>query len=68
MKKNCLVFCLSIIGLFLGWPNLQAQDVGATFCWHYKEIYGGHDYPYNQSIVTANLPTVTSTKWKGLDQ
>lgn len=68
MNKNCLVLCLSIIGLFLVRPNLQAQDVGATFCWHYKEIYGGHDYPFNQSIVTTNLPSVTSTKWEGMDQ
>jgi hypothetical protein len=68
MKKNCLVICISIIGLFLDRPILRAQDVGATFCWHYNEIYGGHDYPYNQSIVTKNLPTVTSTKWEGMDQ
>lgn len=68
MNKNCLVICISIAGFFLAWPNLQAQDVGATFCWHYKEIYGGHDYPFNQSIVTSNLPTVTSTKWEGMAQ
>jgi len=68
MKKNCLVICLSILSLFLGWPNLQAQDVGATFCWHYNEIYGGHDYPFNQSIVSANLPSVTPTKWEGMNQ
>jgi hypothetical protein len=68
MNKNCLVICISIIGLFLNRPVLLAQDVGATFCWHYNEIYGGHDYPYNSSIVTKNLPTVTSTKWEGMDQ
>jgi hypothetical protein len=68
MKNNFLVICISVIGLFVVRPNLQAQDVGATFCWHYKEIYGGHDYPFNQSIVTTNLPTVTSTKWEGMDE
>ena len=45
-----------------------AQDLGATFCWQYKEIYGGHDYPFNRSIVTRNLPSTTSTKWEGMVQ
>lgn len=48
--------------------EVSSQDIGATFCWHYKEIYGGHDYPYNQSIVTQNLPSGTSTKWEGMVQ
>ena len=39
-----------------------SQDVGAILCWHYKEIYGGHDYDYNESIVKRGLPT-DGTHW-----
>lgn len=47
---------------------VHSQDLGATFCWQYMEIYGGHDYPHNRSIVTRNLPSTTSTKWEGMVQ
>ena len=50
---------------------VHSQDVGATFCWHYQEIYGGHAYPFNQSIVTENLPSTAvspQSKWEGMDQ
>lgn len=68
MKNNYLGVVITILSLFVALPFGQAQDLGATFCWHYNEIYGGHDYPYNQSIVTRNLPTETSTKWEGMEQ
>ena len=68
MKKINIQISFLILNIFLALPILQAQDIGATFCWHYNEIYGGHDYPFNQSIVTKNLPSVTTTKWEGMDQ
>lgn len=67
MRINYLKFTMLVFGFFLVLP-VHSQDLGATFCWHYNEIYGGHDYPYNQSIVTRNLPTTTTTKWEGMDQ
>ena len=67
MRKVYLKLTLFVFGFFLVVP-VHSQDLGATFCWHYNEIYGGHDYPYNQSIVTRNLPTTTSTKWEGMEQ
>ena len=57
MKKNTLRIALLFISFFFAKPLAFSQDVGATFCWHYQEIYGGHRaYPYNNSIVTDNLP------------
>jgi hypothetical protein len=37
-----------------------SQDLGATFCWQYLEIYGGHSYPTNQSIVKERMPQSNS--------
>lgn len=68
MIKIYSIISLAVIGLFSIGSKVCSQDLGATFCWHYNEIYGGHDYPYNQSIVTRNLPTTTSTKWEGMEQ
>jgi hypothetical protein len=68
MKLKYLNFFLLLQGFFLAIPIVPAQDIGATFCWHYKEIYGGHDYPYNRSIVTRNLPSTTTPKWEGMEQ
>ncbi|MCX6335564.1 MAG: DUF5010 domain-containing protein [Bacteroidia bacterium] len=62
MKKNCFVIIFTIISLSLAVPIVQAQELGATFCWHYNEIYGGHSYPYNQSIVKKGLPD-NDTHW-----
>jgi hypothetical protein len=57
-----LILCLSIANAF-------SQDIGATFCWHKNEIYGGHrDYPVNKSIVTDNLPSNTNPEWSGMTQ
>lgn len=68
MTKIYTIISLAILGLFSVVSTVNSQDLGATFCWHYNEIYGGHDYPYNQSIVTRNLPTTTSTRWEGMEQ
>ena len=57
MKKSTLRITLLTISFFMAMPIAFSQDVGATFCWHYQEIYGGHRaYPNNNSIVTDNLP------------
>lgn len=66
MKNIRYLFLIIIIHISV--VESIAQDVGATFCWQYMEIYGGHDYPHNRSIVTRNLPTTTSTKWEGMVQ
>jgi len=68
MKNTVLKYVLSAVAVFTILHFGHSQDLGATFCWHYMEIYGGHDYPYNRSIVTRNLPTTTSTKWEGMAQ
>ena len=56
MKKQLLKIVLMAIGFLAIIPKTYSQDVGATFCWNYKEIYGGHDYMYNQSIAKKGLP------------
>lgn len=68
MNRYFLKIVLFGVLMFLIVLDSSSQDLGATFCWHYKEIYGGHDYPYNQSIVTNNLPSETSPKWEGMEQ
>ncbi len=62
MKKTCFEITILIISFFLAAPIVQAQELGATFCWHYKEIYGGHDYAFNQSIAKKGLPS-DNTHW-----
>jgi len=62
MKFIYLVIYYAIISLFIAVPIIHAQELGATFCWHYKEIYGGHDYPFNQSIAKKGLPD-DNTHW-----
>jgi hypothetical protein len=69
MKKPKLQFALLIISFLMAFPLAFSQDVGATFCWQYQEIYGGHkSYLYNKSIVTDNLPTTTIPEWVGMTQ
>ena len=69
MKKPRLQIRLFIISFFMFIPVAFSQDVGATFCWQYQEIYGGHrSYLYNKSIVTDNLPTSTTPEWVGMTQ
>jgi len=62
VKKSCFVIIFTIINLFLAVSIVHAQELGATFCWHYNEIYGGHSYPYNQSIAKKGLPN-SNTHW-----
>ncbi len=62
IKDQLLKITFIVINLLAMVPFIYSQDVGATFCWHYKEIYGGHDYLYNQSIVKKGLPT-DNTHW-----
>jgi Domain of unknown function (DUF5010)/DUF5010 C-terminal domain/Bacterial Ig-like domain (group 2)/Carbohydrate binding module (family 35)/Secretion system C-terminal sorting domain len=71
MKNTKLSWIFFLISLITTPLLVHSQDVGATFCWHYQEIYGGHAYPFNQSIVTENLPTTAvspQSKWEGMDQ
>ncbi len=62
MKKAISIVIIFFINILLTIQVVNSQDIGATFCWHYKEIYGGHDYLYNQSIVKKGLPT-DNVKW-----
>lgn len=71
MKTTRIFITIALLHLFLSIPKTYSQDLGATFCWHYNEIYGGHAYPFNQSIVTEFLPTSAispQSKWEGMDQ
>ena len=68
MKKTTLRITLLFISFLAANSLAYAQDVGATFCWQYQEIYGGHNYDYNKSIVTDNLPTTTTPAWVGMTQ
>lgn len=68
MKKHFPQILWLLVVIVITTQQTKAQDLGATFCWQYKEIYGGHDYPFNRSIVTRNLPSNTSTKWEGMVQ
>ncbi len=67
MNKTFLVITLVISSFFTAIPIAKSQDVGATFCWHYNEMYGGHSYAYNQSIAKEKLPDGTlwpvTTQW-----
>nr|WP_294897557.1 DUF5010 domain-containing protein [uncultured Pedobacter sp.] len=67
MKTRLLKILLMAIGWLAFIPRTYSQDIGATFCWHYQEIYGGHDYSYNQSIAKKELPDstnwTTTTEW-----
>ncbi|QBN17845.1 DUF5010 domain-containing protein [Flavobacterium nackdongense] len=70
MKRINYLLALLLISLFSTLSS-YSQDIGATFCWHFEEIYGGHAHSYNQSIVTENLPTTAvspKARWEGMDQ
>jgi len=62
MIKMKLRISLLILNLSFALPIVYSQELGATFCWHYNEIYGGHSYLYNQSIAKKGLPT-DNTHW-----
>ncbi|MGL2993348.1 DUF5010 domain-containing protein [Flavobacterium sp. TSSA_36] len=69
MKKTFVNIAFSMLSLLVSTGFTFAQDVGATFCWQYQEIYGGHrSYDFNKSIVTDNLPTTTIPEWAGMTQ
>ncbi len=71
MKTIKNTIAILLFSFFATTSLLFSQDLGATFCWHYNEIYGGHMYPFNQSIVTEFLPTTAvspQSKWEGMDQ
>ena len=68
MRKTFYRITLLLVTFFTAIPIAKSQDVGATFCWHYAEIYGGHDdAPANQSIAKKQLPDGTlwpvTTQW-----
>ncbi len=67
MKKATLRITLLVICILFAKPLAYSQDVGATFCWHYNEIYGGQAYANNNSIAKEKLPDGTSwgstTQW-----
>src|SRR6056297_589441 len=60
--KIRLFLVIFLFSINVHFNHAFSQDVGAILCWHYKEIYGGHDYDYNESIVKRGLPT-DGTHW-----
>ncbi len=61
MKKHLRTLVL-IFSIIFQYNHAFSQDIGSLFCWHYKEIYGGHDYALNQSILKRNFPN-NNTHW-----
>jgi hypothetical protein len=71
MKTTQIFKIVTLLALLLSISKAYSQDLGATFCWHFEEIYGGHAHSFNQSIVTENLPTTAvspKARWEGMDQ
>ncbi|MBN2639512.1 MAG: DUF5010 domain-containing protein [Bacteroidales bacterium] len=71
MKTIDIRITIVVLCFFLAESLAKSQDVGATFCWHYNEIYGGHSYPANQSIAKQKLPdgthwSVTTEWWENM--
>ncbi|MCF8361609.1 MAG: DUF5010 domain-containing protein [Prolixibacteraceae bacterium] len=60
MKKQSVSFVL-LFSITLFFNHAFSQDIGSIFCWHYKEIYGGHDHLHNESITKRLLGG--ATKW-----
>jgi hypothetical protein len=60
--KNQFISAAMLFSMILFFNHGYSQDIGSIFAWHYKEIYGGHDYPYNQSILKRNFPN-NNTHW-----
>jgi hypothetical protein len=61
MKKQ-LISAILLLSIHVLFNQAFPQDIGSLFCWHYKEIYGGHDYALNQSILKRNFPA-NNTHW-----
>ena len=62
MRKTFYRITLLLVSFFTAIPIAKSQDVGATFCWHYNEIYGGDAYAFNQSLAKKGLPA-DNTSW-----
>ncbi len=60
MNRYFIPIGLMNILMFLITLNLRSQELGATLCWHYKEMQAGVSYPFNQSIKKADL---SETEW-----
>ncbi|MGL5112008.1 MAG: DUF5010 domain-containing protein, partial [Flavobacterium sp.] len=56
MKTTRIFQIATVLVLLLLIPKTYSQDLGATFCWQYHEIYGGHEHSFNQSIVKSGNP------------
>lgn len=54
-----LILCL-FFSVLTTFTDVISQELGATFCWHYKELQGGHPYLFNQSIVKS---TISEKEW-----
>jgi hypothetical protein len=57
-----LLSTVMLFSIALFFNHAFSQDIGSLFCWHYKEIYGGHDYALNQSILKKQFPQ-NNTHW-----
>ncbi|MBN2639513.1 MAG: DUF5010 domain-containing protein [Bacteroidales bacterium] len=72
MKKVYVGITTVVLSLFLAGTLAKSQDLGATFCWHYNEIYGGDSYAYNKSLAKKGLPddnthwSVTTEWWENM--
>ncbi|NDP20510.1 MAG: DUF5010 domain-containing protein [Paludibacter sp.] len=62
MKKTLLKISFLFLSFLIAAPSANSQDVGATFCWHYNEIYGGDSYAFNKSLAKKGLPA-DNTNW-----
>lgn len=60
MLQKKITILLFAFFLVLVNTNVFSQDLGATFCWQYKEFQGGHPFRYNQSIVKS---TIAEKEW-----
>lgn len=60
IRKTCRIISFLFVGLFLSSSIANSQQLGATLCWHYKEMQAGASYPFNQSITKDDL---IETEW-----
>lgn len=60
MRLSILFYILLFVAFFQNSSTLYSQQLGATFCWQYKELQGGHPYRFNQSIVKS---TISEKEW-----
>ncbi|MDX9749098.1 MAG: DUF5010 domain-containing protein [Paludibacter sp.] len=60
MRLSILFYILLFVAFLQNSSTLYSQQLGATFCWQYKELQGGHPYRFNQSIVKS---TISEKEW-----